>query len=433
MMKPIRNQLIALLALLAPAQLFAIPAWSRSESTSKSNLATLVIWGVWWPAMVWFAVLFGRVWCTVCPLEMVASVSGKVAGWVGFQPRPLARWLSSGAIIVTLYASIQILVAGAHINRVPAYTAFFLIGLFGVATVAGVAFRDRAFCRGFCPVGVLLNVYGRGAMLAVRPGEGPAARGPAIDARTCPSLLNPSRLASNAHCLVCGACLKAAAPGKMRFLLRRPFPTTDTRDAAAPWPITIFVMLVSGFVIAELFTEWPAAERFFLAAPIWTAAKLDASASVGWFKAAWILGIVPLVLWSVLGGLQWLSGSRRRLGALWRELALPMAILVSAGHMSKGLAKFVAWAPFLPGALRDSSGSVTAQSIAAAPATAPAPLLSIVTVAIVSEVLIATAFCFAVREHRLAQPTRTPRASATLPLAIVALGFLAIVGGWAYR
>ena len=116
---------------------------------AKTHLATLMIWGIWWPAMIWVAVLLGRAWCMVCPLELVSNVSERAAKALGFRQRPLKKWVISGVFIVFLYGLIQILVAGAHINRVPAYTSWFLIGLLAAAFITGLVFKDRASVEAF--------------------------------------------------------------------------------------------------------------------------------------------------------------------------------------------------------------------------------------------------------------------------------------------
>ena len=132
-----------------------------------------MIWGLWWPVMVWLAVLFGRLWCAVCPLELVSNLSERIGRRLKFPQRPLSLWVASGAVIVALYLLIQMLVAGAELHRTPAYTSYFFLGLIAMAAATGLLFKDRAFCRGFCPVALLLNVYGRGGVLAVRPASGP--------------------------------------------------------------------------------------------------------------------------------------------------------------------------------------------------------------------------------------------------------------------
>src|SRR3990170_243677 len=198
-----------------------VPEYVNDKLYAKTNIVNLVIWGLWWPSMVWLAVLFGRIWCTACPLELVANGTERLGRMLGVRQLILGKWLRSGAVIVGLYAIIQLCVAGAHLHRIPAYTSLFLCSLLGAAGLAGFFFKDRAFCRGFCPVGLLLSTYGRGAMLSVRScGDGACGscaekdcRRPEnrhrLDARSCPSLLNPATLDSNADCLVCLQCAKA--------------------------------------------------------------------------------------------------------------------------------------------------------------------------------------------------------------------------------
>ena len=73
---------------------------------ARTNLVQLLIWGLWWPAMVWAAVLLGRAWCMVCPLEFVADVSERLSRRAGIQQRVLGTWLRSG-FVAALYAVIQ--------------------------------------------------------------------------------------------------------------------------------------------------------------------------------------------------------------------------------------------------------------------------------------------------------------------------------------
>ena len=63
----------------------AVLAWGHYAPTgvnaklyAKSNLATLLIWGIWWPGMVWTAVLFGRAWCMICPMGLLQEKIGKI-------------------------------------------------------------------------------------------------------------------------------------------------------------------------------------------------------------------------------------------------------------------------------------------------------------------------------------------------------------------
>jgi hypothetical protein len=418
------------------------PGGVEAKLYAKCNLATLVVWGVWWPLMIWLAVLFGRAWCMVCPLELVNNLCERSGRWLGIRQRPLRRWVLSGSLMVLLYAAMQLLVAGAHINRVPAYTSFFLLGLLGLAAVTGLFFPDRAFCRGFCPVGTLLATYGRGGMLAVRAGPDSICRECAgkecfracnrhrLDARSCPSLLNPPRLNNNRDCLVCCQCFKSCTRDNMRLLLCRPFHPADDRETPTSWPTTLFVMLVSGFVLWELTTEWPKAEEIFLAVPEWAGQALGKPGLSGAINGLWALVLVPLVLWALAGSVVRLLGERASLGDIWRRLALPMAVVVAAGHMSKALAKFASWSVFLPQAVRDEQDIRTAAAISSHAVAKPEALWSLPAIGVASLLVILAGLYFAVREARLAH--EETRCRHRLPPISLAGLFLVLVLGWIF-
>ena len=409
---------------------------------AKTNLAQLVVWGLWWPAMVWAAVILGRAWCMVCPLELVANVSERVSRKAGIQQRVLGKWLRSGFLIVALYAVIQMLVAGIHLHRVPAFTSFFLFGLLGTAAIVGLIFKDRAFCRGFCPVGLLLGTYGRGGMLAIRHASTAqcddctstdcvlACNRTRWQGRSCPSLLNPAKLNSNRDCLICGQCIKACQPDNMQLLLRRPFHGADAREELASWPVVLFVILVSGFVSYEVCAEWETARAAFLWVPEHAASLLRLQVDNGWIKGLWTLFVYPLALWSLLGMVIRLLGAAQTLPEAARRLALPLVVVFAAGHMAKGLAKFTSWIGFLPHALAEPRGIVTSLRISSGAMESPATLLGMPWVSAVGVLLVVTAAYIAMREARLANPHIAGRVA--VPTLAVASCFGLIAFGWAF-
>lgn len=418
------------------------PEGVQAKQFAQTNPVTLIIWGLWWPGMVWVAVVFGRVWCAVCPLELLSNLTERLGRLLGVKQRALGRWLRSGLLIVLFYALIQMLVAGVELHRVPAHTSIFLWSLLALAAITGLVLKDRAFCRGFCPVGLLLSVYGRGGMLAIRPtGNGDCGecttkncrrpdRRHRPDARSCPSLLNPATLKSNSDCLLCLQCAKACPSLGMGLFVRRPFDAADEREPSASWPVTLFLIVVSGYVSYELCSEWKAAQSAFLWAPDQAAAILGLANHVGWFRGLWAVVVVPLLLWTLLAVPVLLLRGARTLAESWRRLALPLAVVLAAGHMAKGLAKSAQWIGYLPLTYGDPSGVQTAQAIAAETMAKPGPLLTKAAVSTACLVLLAVMAYFALRESNLADRTRHTSRLPSLLLAILASAVL--IFGWRF-
>ncbi|MBM4088606.1 MAG: 4Fe-4S binding protein, partial [Planctomycetes bacterium] len=371
-------------AILAVFLWLAVIGWGQfapegvpAKQFAQTNLVTLVIWGLWWPAMVWVAVIVGRVWCAVCPLELLSNFAERLGRRLGVKQQVLGRWLRSGFLIVGFYALIQMLIAGVELHRVPGYTSVFLWSLLALAAFTGFFLKDRAFCRGFCPVGLLLSTYGRGAVLAVRScGDGPCGgctekncrrseKRNRLDARSCPSLLNPVTLNSNADCLMCLQCAKACPSSNMGLFLRRPFHIGDVREAIASWPVMLFLIVLSGYVGYELCSEWKAAQGVFLWVPEKAAALFGLTSTVGWVKGAWTVVLVPLLFWTVLSMPVLLLGGAKTMSEAWRRLALPMTFILAAGHLAKGLAKSAQWAGYSVLAWQDPTGISAAQAIVA--------------------------------------------------------------------
>ncbi|MBI5686520.1 MAG: 4Fe-4S binding protein [Verrucomicrobia bacterium] len=406
------------------------PEGVNAKLYAKTNLVNLVIWGLWWPAIIWVTFLLGRAWCVVCPLELVSSQAEKFGGKFGFSQQPLGGWLAKGSVVVLFFASLQMLVPGVQIHRVPHYTSLFLWISLALAFVVGLFFKDRAFCRGFCPVALLLNAYGRGGMLAVRPAGRHCAKSDdrASIVRSCPSLLNPARLNSSKDCLVCGDCLKADTAGTMQLLVRAPFSSADARESLASWPLTLFVMMVSGFVTYELSGVWKAAEPVFLWAPKQAAAALNAGAAAGWIQGLWTIAVVPLLIWLVLGAVTLVFGGAKSLGEAWRRLALPVAVVVAAGHMAKGLEKFTSWAGFLPYAWAEPTGVQTALQMNAKTMPQPAAWLTLPTLSVLAMLLLALGGVLALREARLASSEKTT--ARFVPILLLGGFYFFLVFGW---
>ncbi len=347
----------------------------------KTNLTSYLVWGLWWPAMIIAMVAFGRVWCTICPLELLSRVGDALARKLNLPRLALGRFLRAGWFMLAGYLLLQIGVAFFQLHRMPHHTALLLLALPISALLVGLLFRGpRAYCRAFCPAGAVLSVYGRltSVQLETRNQdvcdqcstkdcikESNRFR---FDARSCPSLLRPfDRKASDA-CVLCFQCAKvcphdnigfgsvsAEAPVRRKQLLR-PF------EAA-------FVIFAFGFLTHEIVEDVHWGDAVFAWVPEHVASWLHGH--TGWMENLWYLGGFQLVFWSLLAAVAYAAGHKGKLRDLFLGAATGAAPVVAVTHLAKATAKIAGWLGYLPGALADPKGLRTFHDLTSGAMTTP--------------------------------------------------------------
>ena len=409
----------------------------------KTNITTLLVWGVWLPLMMLVFAFLGRFWCTICPIELASDLAERLGRRLGIRQRRLAPWLRAGWLVTLLYLAAAVAVAGYSLHRLPWMTAGFLVALLGLAIGFGLLFRNRAFCRGVCPGLWLLKTYSRGALLALRPKpDGPCdgcvtrecttqARRNRPDARSCPTLLNPARLDRNEDCQLCFQCVKACPHEGLRLSLHAPYAATDRRTPLASWALTAFVMVLSGWVSYELVSEWAPAKAVFMWPSNALARAVDVPSLAGPIVVLWKLVVFPLALWTALGLVARTAGGRGSLDAQWQTLALPLAIMLPAAHVAKAVAKFGTWAGFLPVAVSDPFGRTTAAGMLAGTLAKPGRLYPLWIAGVVGLVLLGLGLWWSMRQvRRVARPGFARGLYAALGL--FAGAYLFVMAGWVW-
>jgi polyferredoxin len=354
----------------------------------KTNITTLVVWGIWWPSMIAVAVTFGRVWCTVCPMELVNRAADALARTIGWRRLPLGRILRAGWAILLLYLVLQVMVAGLSIHRVPHYTALFLLLLIGVALATGLVFREsRSFCRAFCPAGALLSVYGRNTSLQLETRDASmCAHCPTkdciraenryrFDKRSCPSQLRPFHREPSDGCVLCLQCAKVCPYGNVGLGLVSNDTPVRRKSLLRPYE-AVFVMVALGFVSHEVVGEVKWLDKTFHAIPALLARSLP-TVSFGWFEAIWFLLLFPLLVWSVIAAAAFLFGHRGQTGLLLIAAATGAAPVVAMAHLAKAAAKLTSWGGFLPMALTDPHGLSTMRKVSTHAVAIPPPMIQL--------------------------------------------------------
>ena len=183
---------------------------------SKTNLTTSFVWRLWWPIIVLSAIFLGRVWCMVCPVELVSTFFAKIGLKL---KRP--KWILSGWVITLFYMFVLTLgVTILQIDLNPAYTSYYLMIIMGTSIVSGLVFEKNTFCRYICPVGYLLGVFSKMAIWGWRVKKESVCAACKdkscissrytyqLNYKSCGVDLVPSEINNNSHCLLCAGCLK---------------------------------------------------------------------------------------------------------------------------------------------------------------------------------------------------------------------------------
>ena len=407
----------------------------------KTHMTTLAVWGLWWPGMIAVALVAGRAWCTVCPMELVQRIGDAIARRVGWRRANVGRFLRAGWMTLILYLLLQVLVVGFALHRIPHFTALMLGALFTLALLAGMVFRsDRAFCVAFCPATALLSVYGRFTSVQLsnidagvceacetRDCVDPANRA-RFDRRSCPSLLRPFDRAPSDGCVLCLQCVKVCPHENMGFGLTRPAAPVRRGGMLRPYEAG-FVLVALGFVAHEVIGEVKWLDAWFH----WIPARIHGgipSIPFGWFEALWFLGLFPLAVWAVAGAVGVAIGHRRGAGALLLAAANGAAPVIAIAHLSKALAKVSAWIGYLPGALAEPTGAATFAAIQGGVVAAPGRILGL---SVFGSVMLLLLLVIGWRAHRWAREVPAEsRAAATGGLVTAAALFGGVLAAWAF-
>jgi len=407
----------------------------------KTSLTTLVVWGLWWPAMIAVAMSLGRAWCLVCPMELVNRCADEAARKTGWPRLRMGRLLRAGWLIVLVYMILQWSVAVFHIHRVPHFTALLLVVLLVTALVSGLIFREpRSFCKGFCPAGALLSAYGRLSPVGIDIRDPETCKEcdtrdcvqetlrHRFHARSCPSLLRPFAREASDGCVLCLQCAKVCPHDNVGVgVLSTEAP--QRREALLRPAEAAFVLMVFGFVSHEVIGELPWLDTWFHAAPSGLARAFP-SIGFGWFEAAWFLVLFPACFWLLVLGFVRLFRAGDSLVKTLQVIATGAAPAVAGAHLAKAVAKFVSWGGHLPQAMRDPRGLDTLEGLHAGSITPPGRLLSL---EIVGWVLTALLLVLAVRTwSRVRHLEAKDRLAARTGLAFAWAFFTVVLLAWSF-
>lgn len=328
------------------------------------NLANLIVWSYWWPFLVISSIFFGRVWCMMCPVEFITSLAAKIG-----LKRERPAWFKSGWLITLLYVFILFVgINGFAIHRSPMYMSVYLMSIVGLSILVGIIYKKNSFCKYVCPIGILLGLYSRFSFLGWRVKESDTCSTCKdkscvnkshlyqLSEKSCGVDLYPKNIDSNSECILCGGCLKVCNNSNTEKIGTRPNPgfvklklndTIFSRLELSSSELA-FTVVLSGFVIYEILSEWSVTKSFLMFIPkaLNTTFDILNPFLAGIVKSLILFVILPLIIWLIPYGISRLFKEKLPLMAYLKSFAAGFIPIMAAAHLCKAVLKMTSRIPY---------------------------------------------------------------------------------------
>jgi len=231
-----QTQLLLLLKLLILGLfLMVIGAGLWGSQIAERNIATVLTWNLWWTGLIISIWLFGSSWCAICPWDLIANWLVRRKIWrnstvetrLNFTVPAIFRNLWSALFMFTILTWLEL---GIGVTDDPYATASLSLMMVVLATLSLVIYKEKAFCRYFCPVGRTIGVYSQLSAVALRPIEPLICSScQTLDCyhgndsiAPCPTKLVMGKLKESTYCISCGNCTQSCPSNNINWQVRSP-------------------------------------------------------------------------------------------------------------------------------------------------------------------------------------------------------------------
>jgi ferredoxin len=191
------------------------------------NFGSVMVWIFLWPILPVLFLLFGRLWCSVCPMSRVSDEVQKKVGLQRNVPKFLQKYGVWVIIAVFLIITWSDTIFG--IVESPRNTGYLMLFVFAGVVLMGALFEKRAWCRYLCFLGGLSSNYSMSSALELRTDSETckACKTPSCYKGTekvegCSMFEYPRTMDSNRFCNFCSNCIKNCPHDAVRITPRPP-------------------------------------------------------------------------------------------------------------------------------------------------------------------------------------------------------------------
>lgn len=235
----------------------------------ERNLATTLVWNLWWPLVVVAVLFLGTAWCAICPWNTLSNWMVRLRLWRRRDPHPglnrrVPRYMQNVWLALLMFVGLTWLETGIGVTSWPFATALMALFMLVLSILFLLSFERKAFCRYVCPVGRTLGYYARLAPIAVRPVNQKTCDtcktlecyNGSKEIDPCPTSLVVGRFSQNTNCLSCGNCMQSCPHQNVSWQLR-PM-GSEAKDQARPqWDGAWFMLTLLGITTFHGLTMMP--------------------------------------------------------------------------------------------------------------------------------------------------------------------------------
>lgn len=272
----------AILVIIAMTMIYIVILTSVfGTSMSGRNLGVLMMWAIWLFLLVAILTpLFGRVWCTICPLPFFGDLiqrrsnftplEGKTKGYNNWYSGLFLKWPArlqndwlKLIVFLVLATFSTTLVADPKVSGIT------VIMLMLVPTIMAGVWELRAFCKYVCPVSAFVGPFSRMSTLALRNKSQQVCdrckphycQKGSPEGWACPYGLNVGEINENSDCGLCLECTRSCLYNNVT-LYRRPLASElGIRNMSEAWlTMAVFTLSIVYSVLYE--GQWPVIRDF---------------------------------------------------------------------------------------------------------------------------------------------------------------------------
>ncbi len=225
--------------------LFAVIIYAGLFGNPQINIGPALTWTIWWGGLIFAILLFGKIWCFMCPWDMIASFVSHLRFWnVNKEPLSLnlkwPPWARNIVLAIGLFIILTWLELGYKVTNNPFATAIMGLAMALMVILPIFIFEKKSFCRYGCLIGRISGLYANISPIEIRAKN----RDVCASCTTkecyngnskgypCPTGLNLTGLNENTYCIMCTECFKSCPEDNVALNIR-PF-AADILDYPRP-------------------------------------------------------------------------------------------------------------------------------------------------------------------------------------------------------